>query len=189
VPLYSVEAINIKTFDLGEADRIITLFSRERGKIRAVAKGARRIRSRFGGRLELLVQHRVMLAEGKNDLDQLQQTETIEPFFALKENMDTLSTACYFTWLVDRATEEKQRNEPLYDLLRNSLTLLLQGHQANVVRAMFQKKILEVEGILPQLGEYVSDALFRRQFGDYAALKTEDNWQSISGKLQVASGK
>lgn len=165
--LYTVEAINIKTFDLGEADKLITLFSRERGKIRAVAKGARRIRSRFGGRLELLVQHRAMLAEGK-DLDHLQQSEVIESYFRLKQNIETLSTASYFVWLIDRATEVKQPNEPLYRLLNDSLTLLLQGHEAAAVRQVFQKRILQTEGILPQLGEYVTDASFQQHFGDYA---------------------
>ncbi len=167
--LYSVEAINIKSFDLGEADRIITLFSRERGKIRSVAKGARRIRSRFGGRLELLCQHRVLLLEGK-DLDQLQQSETIDPFFSLKEDMNTLSTALYLAWIVDKGTEEKHANEALYRLLVDCLTLLKQGQDVVAVRHVFQKKVLEIEGIMPQLGEFVSDRIFERHFGDYASL-------------------
>ena len=168
--LYNVEAINIKSFDLGEADKLITLFSKERGKIRAVAKGARRIRSRFGGRLEVLCQNKVLLSEGRS-LDQLQQFETIESFFRLKENMETLSTALYFTWLVDKGTEEKHANEPLYNLLADCLMLLAQGHDVNSVRNVFQRKILEIEGIMPQLGEYVSDRMFEKYFGDYASLK------------------
>ncbi len=169
--LYTAEAINIKSFNLGEADKIITLFSRQFGKIRAVAKGARRMRSKFGGRLELLVQNKVQLVSGK-DLEQLSQAETINSFFSLKDNMDKLSTACYFTWLVDRATEDKQPNAPLYDLLRNSLHLLEDGHEPEIVRHTFQQKILELEGVMPQLGEYVTDSQFQKQFGEYASVNS-----------------
>lgn len=167
--LYKTEAINIKSFNLGEADKLITLFTKERGKVRAVAKGARRIRSRFGGRLELLVQHQALLVEGK-ELDQLSQAEIINSFYKLRENMDTLVTGCYFAWIIDKATEEKQINEPLYQLLKASLEDLLNGQDFVKVRQGFQREFLEIEGIMPQIGADLTDRAFQEHFGDYASI-------------------
>ncbi|MFC1517174.1 DNA repair protein RecO [Candidatus Margulisiibacteriota bacterium] len=169
--LYKVDAINIKSFDLGEADKLITLYSKEKGKIRAVAKGARRIRSRFGGRLELFVYHQALLAEGK-DLDQLSQAEIIEPFIKLRESIDILTTGSYLVWIIDKATEEKHPNRPLFMLLLTSLQALAGGELPDKVRQAFQRKFLEIEGIMPQLAEDLSDKAFIEHFGDYTSIKS-----------------
>src|SRR5919107_1806201 len=81
VPLYSDEAIVLRTHKLGEADRIITLLTRQHGRVRAVAKGVRRTTSRWGSRLEPFTHVDLQLAEGRS-LDTITQAETIEPFAA-----------------------------------------------------------------------------------------------------------
>ena len=128
------------------------------------------MRSRFGGRLELFVQHKVLLAEGKT-LDQINQSETINSFYRLRENIDTLATASYFVWLIEKATEEKHSNEPLFFLLKDSLEALLDGRNIQEARKYFQKNFLEIEGILPQVGEDLTDKVFQEHFGDYASAK------------------
>ena len=77
VPLYRDEAIVLRTHKLGEADRIITLLTRQHGRVRAVAKGVRRTTSRFGSRLEPFTHVDLQLAEGRN-LDMITQAETID---------------------------------------------------------------------------------------------------------------
>ena len=81
VPLYRDEAIVLRTHKLGEADRIITLLTRQHGRVRAVAKGVRRTTSRFGSRLEPFTHVDLQLAEGRN-LDTITQAETLDAFAA-----------------------------------------------------------------------------------------------------------
>ena len=77
--LYTDEGVVLRTAKLGEADRIITLFTRMHGKVRAVAKGVRRTKSRFGGRLEPFMRVNVLIAEGRS-LDVISQAETISAY-------------------------------------------------------------------------------------------------------------
>lgn len=79
MPTYRDEAVVLRTHKLGEADRIVTLLSRQRGKVRAVAKGVRRVSSRFGGRLEPFSHVDLLLAEGRS-LDIVTQAQTLHPF-------------------------------------------------------------------------------------------------------------
>ena len=79
MPLYQDEGVVLRTAKLGEADRIITLLTRDHGKIRAVAKGVRRTKSRFGGRLEPFMRVDVLVAEGRS-LDVISQAESISAY-------------------------------------------------------------------------------------------------------------
>jgi len=128
------------------------------------------MRSKFGGRLELFVHNQALLVEGK-ELDQLSQVETIDAFYPLRESLDTLAAASYFVWLVDKATEEKQVNQPLFELLLGGLRQLTEDEDLAKVRRGFQHGFLAAEGILPQLGEDLTDSAFQEHFGDYASLK------------------
>ena len=83
---YRTEGIVLKRSDFGEADRILTLYTPERGKMRVVAKGVRRITSRKAGHVELFVRSRCMIHKGR-DLDILAQTESVETFRALREDL------------------------------------------------------------------------------------------------------
>ena len=83
---YRVEAVVLRRIDFGEADRVLVLFTRERGKLAVVAKGVRRLSSRMAGHLELFTQSELQLAKGAN-LDVVTQAETRDPFRALREDL------------------------------------------------------------------------------------------------------
>lgn len=146
--LYNVEAINIKSSNTGEADKIITLFSKGLGKIRAIAKGARRPTSKFGGRLEIFTYNHVQLATARN-LDIMSQCETIESFYKLRESKEKLNSGFYLVKLVDIITEDRQRNDEIFDLLLDALFALQSLADPNVLARAFEVKLSKIEGFLP----------------------------------------
>jgi len=113
---YQAEAIIIKKTKLGEADRILTLYTPHLGKIQAVAKGVRRPRSKLSGHLELLTYSLVSLARGKN-LDTITGSQTINSFLPLKSDLELTSYALYITELVNQFTADHIENYPLFCLL------------------------------------------------------------------------
>jgi len=118
--VYKTEAIVLKRINLGEADNIITLYTPNFGKIRAVAKGVRRPKSKLGGHLDLLTQSALLLAQGQN-LDIITQAQSIESFLTLKSDIKRISCAFYIAELVDQFTVEHVENYPIYRLLHDNL--------------------------------------------------------------------
>lgn len=152
--LFKVDAINLKTSKIGEADKIVVLFSVSRGKIHAIAKGARKPKSKFGGRLEILAYNHIMLAKGK-ELDVISQVETIENFYKVRTDPEKLSAGIYFVRLVDASTEIRQKNEALFELLLDSLRLLEGTVDIPTLKKMFEVGITDVEGFFPVLDRCV----------------------------------
>jgi len=148
MPLYNVESIIIRSRNAGEADKIITVFSRNYGKISVIAKGAKRPTSKFGGRLEVFTYNQMLLATAKT-FDILSQCETIESFFKIREDKDKLNAGAYILRLIDASTEERQRNDQLFDLLLESLHYLEKGKDMNRLMRAFEVKFCLVEGFLP----------------------------------------
>src|SRR3972149_1127095 len=109
--VYKTPAIVLRQRKLGDADKIITLYSAEYGKLDAVAKGVRRITSRLAGHVEPLSHGSFMLAHGRN-LDVITQVQTIETFQPLRDNLERLSRALYAAELVDRATKARRQKFP-----------------------------------------------------------------------------
>ncbi len=99
------DAIVLRRLDYGEADRLITLYTIQQGKVRAIAKGVRRITSRMAGHLDLLTYSSVLLVKGRN-LDLITQGQTIEGFSGLRGDVWRTTYACYLAELVDRFTED-----------------------------------------------------------------------------------
>jgi len=155
--LYNVESINIRSRNTGEADKIITLFSKQYGKIQAIAKGARRPTSKFGGRLELFSYNHIQLATART-LDILSQCETIESFYKLRENKETLNAGFYMVKLIDIITEDRQKNDELFELLLGALYALGSSADANVLCRAFEVKLCDIEGFMP------SDKMLERKF-------------------------
>src|SRR5262245_52113448 len=121
--IYRTEGVVLRRQDLGEADRIITLYSPTHGKLRAVAKGARRPKSRVGGHVELFTHVNVLVAQGRN-LDIISQAEAMRPFGAIRDDLWRATYACYCAELVDRLTEERLENRAVFDLLLQELSYL-----------------------------------------------------------------
>jgi DNA repair protein RecO (recombination protein O) len=112
---YQTEAIIIKKTKLGEADRILTLYTPDLGKIQAVAKGVRRPKSKLSGHLELLTHSALLLTKGRN-LDTIIGSQAIDSFVPLKSNLELCAYALYATELVHQFGVERQENRPLFRL-------------------------------------------------------------------------
>ncbi len=152
---YQTEAIIIKKIKLGEADRILTLYTPHLGKIRAVAKGVRRPRSKLAGHLELLTHSLVSLARGRN-LDTITGSQTINSFLPLKSALWLTSCGLYATELVDQFTADQVEDHPLFQLLLELMHRLCQGGDNGLALRYFELHLLDEAGYRPQLQRCVS---------------------------------
>ena len=147
---YRAEAVILRRMDLGEADRLMTIFSREHGKLKQVAKGARRPSSRKAGHLELFTHVQIQAARGR-DLDVITQVEALNPFSQLRSDLTQVGQASYLIELVDRFTVEAEPNGALFSLLLRSLELLDQGGNAHNITRAFELRLLDLVGYRPEL--------------------------------------
>ena len=147
--LYKTEAVALKHMPLGEADRVVTLFTPDLGKVRASVRGVRRPTSRLAGHVEPLVRSRLMLARGRN-LDIVTAAETLQGFSAVRQDLEQLGRAMVCAELVDAFSPEGQGNRPLYDLLVEALELLESGEGDWALR-YFEFHLLGLTGYMPEL--------------------------------------
>ena len=148
---YRTEAIIVRRTDFGEADRIVTLYTAAYGKVRAVARGVRRPRSKLGGSLELFSHTEAQLARGR-DLDIITQAEIVRAYHHLRDDLWRTSLACYAAELIDRLNEIQQPSPPLFTLLRDTLGYLDEGGSAEaMVMRRFETQLLGLLGYLPEL--------------------------------------
>jgi DNA repair protein RecO (recombination protein O) len=165
---YQTEAIIIKKTKLGEADRILTLYTPDRGKIQAVARGVRRPKSKMAGHLELLTHSQISLARGHN-LDIITGSQTINSFLPLKNNLVLASYGLYIIELVNQFTPDQSEDQSLFRLLLDTLKNLsasdpsTSSGQATSINSgqdlllrHFELKLLEMTGYRPQFRECVS---------------------------------
>ncbi|MEY4311485.1 MAG: repair protein recO [Actinomycetota bacterium] len=153
MPSYRAEAIVLRTHKLGEADRIITFLTRERGKVRAVAKGVRRTKSKFGARLEPFSRVDLLLHEGKN-LHIITQAESLNAYgqdLAIDYTLWTAGQTMLET--ADRlVSEESVANEAQYLLLVGALRTLVNGeHDSTLVLDAYLLRALSLAGYSPTL--------------------------------------
>ena len=147
--LYRDEAVVLRTYKLGEADRIVVLLTRGRGKVRAVAKGVRKTKSKFGARLEPTSHVAVQLYEGR-DLDIVTQTESIDQFRAVRADLDRFARASAMLETADQLAQEGEVNPRLYQMLVGALRTLDASDSPLVVPAFFWK-VLALEGFRPEV--------------------------------------
>jgi DNA repair protein RecO (recombination protein O) len=153
--LYRVEGIILKRVDFGEADRVVTVYTREHGKLSTVAKGIRRTTSRLAGHLELLTHTQLQLARGRN-LDVITQSVTLHPYPRMREDLWRTTYAFATAELVDRLTAEQITNQPLFDLLQVTLERLDSGQDPELASRLFEVLALDYLGYRPQLHECVN---------------------------------
>ncbi|MBN1312299.1 MAG: DNA repair protein RecO [Anaerolineae bacterium] len=151
---YRTEAVVLRRQDLGEADRILTLYTRGYGKLKAVAKGVRKPASRKAGHLELFMQADLLLAQGRT-LDVITQAQTIEPFLSLRDDLEHATYAAHFVELLDAFTEEADENDALYYLLTNGLSWLCRTSDLQRTARYYELRLLDVVGYRPQFFECV----------------------------------
>src|SRR5713226_6558304 len=154
--VYKADALVLKRISVGETDRILTLFTREHGKLSAIAKGARRELSRLGAITEQFTYSRVLLAVGQN-LDVLTQGEIREAFPTIRRDLTRISYASYFTELVDATIEERQPHSELFDLLLSAFYLLQRADMPDLAARMFELQALRLLGYEPELRRCVRD--------------------------------
>lgn len=148
--VYRTEAIVLRRTDFGEADRLVTAFTPERGKLRLVAKGARKPSSRKSGHLELFSHGQYMVAVGR-DLDIVTQAETLEPFLPLREDLLRTTYAYYVAELADAFTAERDENRPLFELLKDAFGWLCDASDLLLVARYYELHLLGLAGYQPQL--------------------------------------
>jgi DNA repair protein RecO (recombination protein O) len=150
---FKTEAVVLRTFRYGEADRILHLYTAERGRVGAIAKGVRRVKSRFGGRLEPLFRVNLVLHQGRGELCTVTQVETVAAHAALRERRDSLERASQACDAVLRLLDSEEPNPPAYNLLCRELQLL-DAEPAAATRAhalAFRLKLLLAAGFAPEL--------------------------------------
>ena len=148
--VYKTQAIVLRQRRLGEADKIVTLYTSHRGKLDAVAKGVRRTKSRLAGHLEPLTLGSYLLAEGR-ELDIVTQAETVEAFPALRGDLERLGRGLYCAELVDRLTPERSEGAPVFRLINETLALLSGENAVDLVLRYFEMRLLDELGYRPLL--------------------------------------
>lgn len=147
--LYKTEAVILKQAPTGEADRLLTLYTPYLGKLRAVARGARRPKSKLVGHVEPLVHVQLLVARGRN-LDVVSQAETLEPFVAMRSSLEATSRGLYCAELVDAFSPDGSANPQLFGLLLATLGRLNAG-ETEVALRWFELRLLQLSGFRPEL--------------------------------------
>jgi DNA repair protein RecO (recombination protein O) len=140
-------AVVIGSFPLGETDRVVTFFSRQYGKLRGVARAARRMKSRFGGALELLtVGELVFFDNGRSDLVRVDHFDVLHPFDRVREDLDRLGQAAWIVECLGRLTGERDANAALYGLVLRALRSLEAGAPPRRVAVVFGSRMIDALG-------------------------------------------
>lgn len=147
---FRVEAIVLRHRDYGEADRLLTLYTLERGKLTAIAKGVRKLKSRKAGHLEPFNRVSLQLAAGR-DLAIITQAETLDGYLAIREDLLLLTCASYVVELVDRFIYEEGDNWAVYRLLKNTLGRLSGPYDPDLVIRYYEMRLLDLLGFRPLL--------------------------------------
>ena len=151
---YTTDAIVLSRFDLGEADRVLTLITPGIGKLKAIAKGIRRPTSRIGGSLEPFAELQVALARGRT-FDVVTQVSVGHAWLNLRDSLESAATAWYLAELADRSLEERHAAEPLYALLRRAYELLDAGMAPDRVARWYEMHLLDELGVRPEVDRCV----------------------------------
>lgn len=153
--LYRDDAIVLRTWKLGEADRIVSLHTLAHGKVRGVAKGVRRTRSKFGARLEPASEVAIQLYRGRGDLDTVTQAQTINRFRSLRSDPERFARASAMLETVDQLSPEREPDSGRHTMLARALATL-DSNPGPLVLAGFLLKLLAHEGVRPALDACVA---------------------------------
>jgi DNA repair protein RecO (recombination protein O) len=168
--LFKAEAIVLRSIRFGEADRVLHLYTRERGRVGAMAKGVRRVRSRFGGWLSPLFRVQLVMHEGRGELATVTSASTVNAHASLRDRRDSLQRATQACDAVLRLFDSQEPNPAAYNLLCHEL-MLLDTEPAAATRAQalaFRLKLLLAAGFLPELAACASCGE-REELGAFSA--------------------
>src|SRR5882724_10945732 len=147
MPLYTTDALILRTYKLGESDRIVVFLTRDRGKKRGVAKNARQSRRRFGGGLEPMTVGRVGYVEReRRDLVRLEYVEARRSPMGATD-IESLGYVSYFAELVDEWAQENDPNEPLFRLGASVVEAMVDGVPIESLARYFEHWLLRLQGV------------------------------------------
>ena len=149
---YRSEAIVLRTWDLGEADKALTLYTKDEGKIRAAGRGARRMRSRLLAVCQPFVHGRYLFFRGRG-MDSLAQGELINSYRQLREELDRMAAAAYLAELVDVLVEERDPQEELFRLLLDSFDFMVEHGPTDLLLRFFELQLMNLLGYRPRLAD------------------------------------
>lgn len=187
--LYSDVAVVLRTYKLGEADRIVVLLTAAHGKVRAVAKGVRKTSSKFGARMEPMSHVKVLLRAGKQPpgggsiLDTVSQAESIQPLAPLFGHLDKTSQALAVLEAADQLSLEREPNPQLYRMVVGALRAIAERDSPLIVPAFFWKA-LAAEGFGPEVAACVGCGETDESGGGTTALVAFD---IVAGGAQCAA--
>jgi len=148
--VYRTEAVILRRINLGEADRILTAFTPDHGKLRVIAKGVRKPSSRKAGHLEPFTRVQLLLARGR-DLDIVTQAESMDIYPSLREDLGRIGRAAYVAELIDRFSVEGEGSRDVYRLVLETYERLTSSVDPSIVMRFFQVKLLLSSGFGPEL--------------------------------------
>ncbi len=150
MPLEQSEAIVLRSFTVGDQDKIVVFFSKNKGIVKGIAKGARKFGSRFGSSLELMSVVKIFYyeKEGK-DLVTVSNCDLLESFFEMQKDLKTSFTLSYFSELIEEFSPTRAKNDILYRLLLSILHTLKKGGDVNFLARYFEAWLLKISGVLP----------------------------------------
>ena len=178
---YKTHAVILNFFDYGESDRILAFYTGSYGKLKGIAKGARRSRKRFVGNLEIA--SHIMLGffhSEKSDLVRVENVTLVNGFANVRKDIERLSEACYLVELVSEMTREGMIQPAVYSLLLSFLNMLNAGADPGVTLRFFEIKLLSVLGLMPHLDACVA---CRRPFGGEDAVAAKVSFSSEKGGI------
>ena len=155
---FTTNVINLKSYNISEADRIVVMYSKEKGLIKGVAKGIKKTTSKLGGRMDMLVANKLLLNKGKT-LDTICQAEALNTFFNLRNDMNKLFYAMYASEIVSNfGIENDPNSEDIYNLFYSFLEKLSKAEtkeKSMLSLIKFQLKIMDITGYSIELDECV----------------------------------
>jgi len=150
MPLDQTEAIVLRTFNIGDQDKVVVFFSRDKGLLRGVAKGARKFGNRFGSSLEPMSLVKVFYYEKeRQDLVTVSQTDLIESFFEVHGDFRSACILSYFAELVEEFFPSRAREDLVFRLLSSVLQAIKEKRDPAVVTRYFEAWFLRINGLLP----------------------------------------
>jgi len=148
--LYKTDAIVLGYRNLGEADKILTLFSPDRGKIHAVARGVRRPRNHILAGTQLFTYSTFLIVEGRN-LDNISQCEIKESFYKIRQNLESMAYGLYFAELLRASTPVEDKNRELFQFFLKTMYLLQEWENKELLRWIYELKLMAIQGFAPEV--------------------------------------
>lgn len=167
---FTTNAINLKSYNLSENDKIVVMYSKEKGIIRGVAKGVKKIKSKLGGRMDMLIANRLLMRQGRN-LDTICQAESINTFRDTRNNLDKLFYSIYCSDVVNSfGIENDPNSEEIYELFYKTLEAISKSVKKTellIALIKFQLKITHIAGYSLELetcaccgGKLIDDEIY-----------------------------